>query len=305
MNEPNETQPIIVTDGLTKHFRSVQALTEFNCEIQQGEVLGLLGPNGSGKSTLVRLLMGFMTPTRGTAKIMGLDSQTDRVAVHDKIAYLPGDARLFRTMRGIDALKFFASIRRSANVERASEIAERLELDLNRWIAFMSTGMRQKLALASVLSLDTPILILDEPTANLDPTVRSEVLQLVKASSQAGRTVLFSSHVLSEIEAICDRVLILRSGRLVHTQAVGLAGQQHQIRALLKHVSEEQLAQIRQRATAVLSSADNAWIVACSCHSDAELAATLAWISSLSISDLRIQPDDLKSVYDQFHSSRN
>jgi len=211
MMEIQTPQPVITTVGLTKHFKHVRALTNLNCVIQRGEVVGLLGPNGSGKSTLVRLLMGFMAPTSGTATLLGLDSQRDRVAVHERIAYLPGDARLFRTMRGTDALQFFAAIRKSASIERARQIADRLELDLNRWIAFMSTGMRQKLALAAVLALDTPILILDEPTANLDPTIRNEVLTLVKAASQAGRTVLFSSHVLSEIEEICDRVMILSS----------------------------------------------------------------------------------------------
>lgn len=305
MNESQNSQPVVVTDRLTKHFKSVRALTDFSCEVLQGEVVGLLGPNGSGKSTLVRLLMGFMTPTSGSATILGLDSQNDRVDVHEKIAYLPGDARLFRTMRGTDALKFFASIRHSADVDRATEIADRLELDLNRWIAFMSTGMRQKLALAAVMSLDTPLLILDEPTANLDPTVRNEVLQLVKSSSQAGRTVLFSSHVLSEIEEICDRVIMLRQGELVHAQSVGVAGQQHQIRATLKNASEEQLTEIRQRDAVELNDFSGDWQLSCCCSSSESLAQNLNWLSTLPVADLRIQPDDLKSVYERFHQARS
>ena len=305
MSETKDSQPVVVTNRLTKHFPSVRALTDFNCEINRGEVVGLLGPNGSGKSTLVRLLMGFMTPTSGQAEVLGLDSQQDRVAVHENVAYLPGDARLFRTMRGSDALKFFASIRQSANIDRANEIADRLELDLSRWIAFMSTGMRQKLALAIVLSLETPMLILDEPTANLDPTVRNEVLQLVRSSSQAGRTVLFSSHVLSEIEEICDRVLILRQGELVHAQSIGAAGQQHQIRATLPEMSDEIRNQVDVRASATITQASGQIQLTSSCTNESELADTLQWLSGLPIRDLRIQPDDLKSIYERFHQAKS
>lgn len=296
---------MIVTNRLTKHFKTVRALTHFSCSINRGEVVGLLGPNGSGKSTLVRLLMGFMTPTSGTATILGLDSQSDRVAVHEQIAYLPGDARLFRTMRGKDALKFFATIRKSANMSRAEEIADRLELDLNRWIAFMSTGMRQKLALSAVLALETPVLILDEPTTNLDPTVRNEVLRLVRSSREAGRTILLSSHVLSEIEQICDRVMILRDGELVHEQRVGTAGQQHQVRAVIQNASEEVKARVQGRHCVSMSEANGSVHLSCCCESPDVLAETLTWLSGLPVKDLRIQPDDLKSLYDRFHQGRN
>lgn len=305
MSETQAPQLVVATNRLTKHFPSVRALTDFSCAINRGEVVGLLGPNGSGKSTLVRLLMGFMTPTSGQATVLGLDSQKDRVAVHENVAYLPGDARLFRTMRGSDALKFFGSIRKSANIDRAHEIAERLELDLSRWIAFMSTGMRQKLALAVVLSLETPMLILDEPTANLDPTIRNEVLQLVRTSSQAGRTVLFSSHVLSEIEDICDRVLILRHGELVHSQNIGAARQQHQIRATLPKITDEIRQQIDSRTSVSISQSNGQSQLTTSCTNEAELADTLAWLSSIPIHDLRIQPDDLKSIYERFHQAKS
>ena len=300
-DQSTDSRPAISTNRLTKHFPGVRALTDFSFDVNAGEVVGLLGPNGSGKSTLVRLLMGFMTPTSGSATILGLDSQQDRVDVHEKIAYLPGDARLFRTMRGTDALKFFASIRKSASVERAKEIADLLELDLGRWIAFMSTGMRQKLALAVVLSLETPILILDEPTANLDPTVRFEVLQLVKKSRSAGRTVLFSSHVLSEIEEVCDRVLILKQGELVHSQAVGSAGGQHQVRAILESSGGETMNLIGQQKNMETAEMDGNVLVSFSCGSASELKDRLGWLSKLPLQDLKIQPDDLKSVYERFH----
>ena len=124
--------------------------------------------------------MGFLIPTSGTATVLGLDCTRNRTEVHHKVAYLPGDARLFRTMRGKDVLSFFASIRGSNFLPRSRELADRFDLDLSRWVAFMSTGMRQKLALSVVMAIDSPLMILDEPTANLDPSVRKEVLTLVK-----------------------------------------------------------------------------------------------------------------------------
>src|SRR4029079_11237060 len=132
------------------------------------------------------------------------------------VAYLPGEARLFRRMRGRDILEFFARVRPDGDPRRAMAIAERLDLDLSRQIALMSTGMRQKTALAAVLSVAAPVLILDEPTSSLDPTARSEALAMVREAKASGTTILFSSHVLSEVEEACDRVAILRRGELVH-----------------------------------------------------------------------------------------
>ncbi len=289
-----QSQAIIQTVGLTKHYRSVKALTDFSCQIERGQVIGLLGPNGSGKSTLVRLLLGFLKPTAGSARIMNADCLTQSVEVQKHVAYLPGDARLFRTMRGRDVLDFFGSIRGKSTLDQATTIARQLELDLSRWVAFMSTGMRQKLALAVVLALDTPVLILDEPTANLDPSVRHEVLDLVGEAKSHGRTVIFSSHVLSEIVDVCDRVFILRSGRLVHEQNLRHLDEQHQIIAQMDGPLPTMPAEIRhlKRSDQPLKMmADNAM----------ELSAVLRWLSSCPVNQVQIRPFDLRSIYDQFH----
>ncbi|HWB00679.1 MAG TPA: ABC transporter ATP-binding protein, partial [Pirellulales bacterium] len=224
---------LVETQLLTKRYRKVDALVDCSLGIPAGEVFGLLGPNGSGKTTLLRLLMGFLRPTSGSATIDGLDCFRQSINVHRRVAYLPGDARLWRSMSGREVLKFFARIRGGDQSRRSEQLAERLQLDLSRAVGNMSTGMRQKLALATVIASDAPLLILDEPTSNLDPNVRAEVVSLVAEAKAAGRTVLFSSHVLDEVERTCDRVAILRAGRLVHLQPMAALRKQHRIRASL------------------------------------------------------------------------
>ncbi|MCE2793283.1 MAG: ABC transporter ATP-binding protein [Planctomycetota bacterium] len=220
---------MIETRDLTKRFGDFTALDRCTLQVARGEVFGLLGPNGAGKSTLIRLLLGFMQPTSGAALVGGLDCYRDRLRVHQQLSYLPGDARLFRAMNGRQVLRFFSQVRSDCNLERALQIAQRLDLNLRRWVGFMSTGMRQKLALTATLAVEQPLLILDEPTANLDPTVRGEILKMVLEARSAGRTVLFSSHVLSEIEEVCDRVAILRSGQLVYEQCMSALKQRYRI----------------------------------------------------------------------------
>ena len=285
-------QNFVETNSLTKRFGSFTALDNCSVSVQQGEVFGLLGPNGAGKSTLIRLLMGFLNPTSGSATVAGLDCYSQRVAVHEAVSYLPGDARLFRTMRGHGVLKLFASFRTNMKLDAARAVAERMELDLNRWVAFMSTGMRQKLALAIALSNDAPMLILDEPTANLDPTVRGRVIEMVAEAKSAGKTVVFSSHVLSEIEDVCDRVAILRSGKLVFQQSMADLKKQHRVRARLDGVLPEIPSQLKDSVT-ITQTGSSVQI-----ETPGELSNVLKWLSEAPLRDVYIQPVGLRAVYD-------
>src|SRR3954447_3612157 len=228
---PDE-RAILETAELWKQYGRVSAVEDCTLSVRRGEVFGLLGPNGAGKTTLLRLLLGFLRPTRGRAAIGGRDCWAESVAVHAGVSYLPGDVRLPRGMKGREALSFFAQLRERGDAEGV-RVAERLGLDLSRKVAQMSTGMRQKLALAAVLAVDAPLLILDEPTSNLDPTVRSVVLQLIREARADGRTVVFSSHIISEVEQVCNRVVILREGRVVHDQVMSDIRRGHRIRARL------------------------------------------------------------------------
>ena len=288
---------LVATNRLTKQYGHVTALGECTLSVARGEVFGLLGPNGAGKTTLLRLLMGYLRSTSGSASIDALDCYRRSTDVHRRVAYLPGEVRLFRHMRGRDVLEFFAGVRHDGSHGRAVALAERLQLDLSRPVAAMSTGMRQKLALSATLACDVPLVILDEPTANLDPTVRGEVLALVAEAKAAGRTVLFSSHVLSEVEQACDRVVILRGGRLVHTQTMHDLRRKHRIRAQLTGALPTAPAGLQGQLTIVAGRRGDVTI-----ETPGELSPLLGWLATLPLGEVRIEPIGLQAVYDEFHA---
>ena len=287
---------LVEADQLTKRYGTFTALDGCSLAVSPGEVFGLLGPNGAGKTTFLRLLLGFIHPTSGTARVAGHDCVRDSLAVRAATAYLPGEARLFRRMSGHAVLDFFAGLRRECRREEATKIARRLDLDCSRQVARMSTGMRQKLALAVVMATEATLVILDEPTANLDPTARAVVLDLVREARAAGRTVMFSSHVLSEVEATCDRVAILRAGRVVHEQSIAHLRRHHRITARLEGALGEVPAELREHVTmsrdrdgnVILETADS-------------LRPLLGWLSTLPLGEVRVDPVGLDGVYDRFH----
>jgi ABC-2 type transport system ATP-binding protein len=287
---------IVESDHLTKCYGAFTALDRCSLAVRQGEVFGLLGPNGAGKTTFLRLLLGFIRPTSGTARVAGHDCVAAPLAVRAATAYLPGEARLFRRMTGDGVLRFFAGLRPGCSLAEARHIAGRLDLDASRQVARMSTGMRQKLALCVVLATDAALVILDEPTANLDPTARAEVLDLVREARDRGRTVVFSSHVLSEVEATCDRVAILRAGLVVHEQSIENLRRRHRITARLEGPIGEVPEGLRgsvtvsggRDGTVVLETADS-------------LRPLLGWLATLPLGEVRVDPVGLDGVYDRFH----
>jgi ABC-2 type transport system ATP-binding protein len=289
----------VVTENLTKAYGTLFALRECSLAVRAGEVFGLLGPNGAGKTTLIRLLLGYLKPTAGTAHVAGLDCVRQSVAVRRHVAYLPAEASLFPHMRGREALQFFADIRPGGEISRALDLAERLELDLSRKVSFMSTGMKQKLAVAATLAADTPIYILDEPTANLDPTVRATVLALVAEARDEGKTIMFSSHVLSEVEEVCDRVVILRAGHVVHTQLMSHLRKQHRIVATLDGPTPAIPPELSDQLTLVSRTGSDIVF-----QTPGELAPLLKWLATLPLADVRIEPVGLRTIYDRYHAER-
>ena len=285
---------LVQTHGLTKRYGSVTALDDCTLAVRRGEIFGLLGPNGAGKTTLLRLLLGFLRPTSGSATIDSLDCCRRSVKVHRRVAYLPGDVRLFRRWRGHQVLRFFAQIRSGGDERRGRRLAERFELDLSRRVALMSTGMRQKLALAATLSADTPLVVLDEPTSHLDPNVRGDVMNMVGQAKADGRTVIFSSHVLSEVEEVCDRVVILRDGRPAHTQVMSDLRRQHRIRARLTAPLPEVPEYFKGQLSITTGRGDLVTI-----DTPGELAPLLGWLATLPLADVNIEPVGLRIVYDR------
>ncbi len=281
---------------LTKKYRRVTALDNCSLTVRQHEVFGLLGPNGAGKSTLLRLLLGYLKPTAGQARIGPWDCAAQSVEVRRQVAYLPGEVRLFRRMRGHAVLQFFASLRPEGSLPRARQIADRLQLDLSCRVSAMSTGMRQKLALAIVFSYDTPLLILDEPTSNLDPTMRAVVSDMVREAHRDGRTVLFSSHVLPEVEQVCDRVGVLRDGKLVHIQVMNELRQRHRIHARL--CGPLPSSPPGQEELSIKTDAAGNLLI----ETGGDLAPLLGWLATLPLDKVRIEPLGLRAVYEQFHA---
>jgi ABC-2 type transport system ATP-binding protein len=206
---------VVRTVGLSKTFGTSPALVDLDLEVTAGEVFGYLGPNGSGKTTTIRLLLGLLRPTGGTARVLGGDPQRDAVAIHRRLAYVPGEAALWPGLTGAETLHLLGRVHGRVDDTYRDELVERFELDPSKRVRAYSKGNRQKLALVAALMSRAELLVLDEPTAGLDPLMEREFRQCVRQAQARGQTVFLSSHVLAEVEALCGRVAILRQGRLV------------------------------------------------------------------------------------------
>jgi ABC-2 type transport system ATP-binding protein len=209
-----QTPPVTMT-SLSKRFGGFTALDGVSIELEPGEVFGYLGPNGAGKTTTLRVLMGFLRPTAGITRVFGLDAWQDAPAVHRRVGYVPGEVALYGRLTGWDLLTFLGNLRGGVDNEHVHQLAKRLDADLDRQLHTLSKGNRQKVAIVQALMGRPDLLILDEPTSGLDPLVQQQVHELLREHAEAGGTVLLSSHVLSEVQRVADRVGIIRAGRLV------------------------------------------------------------------------------------------
>ena len=205
----------IRTDGLSKRFGAIEALSGLDLEVERGEVLGYLGPNGAGKTTTIRLLLDLARPSAGRAEIFGLDAQRQAVAVHRRVAYVPGEATLWPSLTGAETLHLLGRVHGAFDAAYRDELIGRFDLDPAKKVRAYSKGNRQKLSLIAALMTRADLLILDEPTSGLDPLMEQVFRSCVLEAKSRGQTVLLSSHILSEVEMVCDRVAILRRGRLV------------------------------------------------------------------------------------------
>jgi ABC-2 type transport system ATP-binding protein len=210
----------IVTRDLTKYYGKHLGVSRLNFEVHKGQVFGYLGPNGAGKTTTLRLLVGLLNPTSGGASILGLDLKRDSLAIRRSIGYIPGEVRLFEDLTGSETLDLLESLRPERPAVLKHDLVERFELDLSRKVGEYSAGNKQKLAIIQAFMHDPELLILDEPTSNLDPLMRYRFYELCREFKDKGRTVFISSHVLPEMEQICDWVGIIRHGKLVTVESV-------------------------------------------------------------------------------------
>lgn len=206
---------VITVCGLTRDYGSNKGIFDINFSIEKGEVFGFLGPNGAGKTTTIRHLMGFLKPQQGSCTVSGLDCRENAAEIQKNLGYIPGEIALFDDMSGIQYLRFMQEYRGIDCTKRMNGIIQRFELDPNLKIKKMSKGMKQKIAIAAAFMHDPDILILDEPTSGLDPLMQNRFIELIKEEKQRGKTVLMSSHMFEEVEKTCDRIGIIKDGRMV------------------------------------------------------------------------------------------
>jgi ABC-2 type transport system ATP-binding protein len=208
-------KPVIRTEGLSKRYGQTLALDRLELAVKEGEVYGYLGPNGSGKTTTIRLLLGLHRPSSGRAELFGLDAWGDAVSAHRRLAYVAGEPFLWPTLTSAETFEFLARLHGGTDVAYRDKLVARFQLDRHKKIRALSKGNRQKVQLIAALSTRAELLLLDEPTSGLDPLMEVAFRECVEEAKERGQTVFLSSHILSEVEALCDRVGILREGKLV------------------------------------------------------------------------------------------
>jgi ABC-2 type transport system ATP-binding protein len=285
---------LLRTEHLTKDYGRFRALDDLNLTVAPGEVFGLLGPNGSGKTTALRLLLGFLRPTAGSASIAGHDCWHDGVAARRHVAYLPGELRLYENMTGRQLVEFLSRLRGHPVNAELDTLARRFDIDLSRPLANLSSGMKRKVALLQVLTPHASLLILDEPTNALDPSMRDELLAQLRRARDQGQAVLFSSHVLTEVEQVCDRVGILHRGGLVHLQPMAELREARlvhvQFTEAVNGLPEQEGLRVRERK------GDRVTL-----EHTGPLPPLLTWLARQPVADLRIEPLGLSPIYHRYH----
>ena len=211
---------VIRTEQLTKSYGPHRGITELDLDVEQGEIFGFLGPNGAGKTTTMRVLLDLIRPTSGRAEVFGIETTADPVAIHRRIGYLPGEFDLYDRLTGADTIAYFSNLRGGVDAGYVAELIERLDLDPSRRFREYSKGNKQKVGLVVALQHRPDLLILDEPTSGLDPLVQRTFFDILREARTEGRTVFLSSHIIDEVDRTCDRVAIIREGRLVQVDRI-------------------------------------------------------------------------------------
>jgi len=220
---------VLRTEGLAKRYGAFEALAPLDLEVKKGEVLGYLGPNGAGKTTTIRLLLGLIKASEGRAEIFGMDADKQKVEVHKRIAYVPGEAMLWPALTGAETLHLLAQVHGSVDTAYRDELIKRFQFDQTKKVRAYSKGNRQKINLIAACASRADLLIMDEPTSGLDPLMEQAFRETVIEARNRGQTIFLSSHILDEVEALCDRVAILRAGKLVE---VGTLAEMRHLSAL-------------------------------------------------------------------------
>lgn len=291
-------QPIIEARGLVKDFGKTRALDGLNLAVEAGEVHGFLGPNGAGKSTTLRVLLGLIRPTAGTVRVFGLDPWTDPVAVHRDIAYVPGDVSLWPNLSGGEAIDLLTGLRGGADEKLRRGLIDEFEFDPRRKARAYSKGNRQKVALIAAFARPARLYLLDEPSAGLDPVMDAVFRRQIERVSRDGATVLLSSHILNEVEQLCDRVTIIRAGTAVESGTLGELRHLHRTHFRVTGLADP-------ARLAAMPGTHDVSITGSAAEFDADpgdLGSVLAGIAEPGISGLSVAPPSLESLFLRHYS---
>ncbi len=294
--------PAIELDGLTKFYGPHRGIEDIDLIVEPGQVFGFLGPNGAGKSTAMRVLLDFHRPTSGAARILGFDSRRDSIEVRNRTAYLAGDVALFERLTARRQLEWLGELRGGVAPERIDALAERVGLDLGREIGELSKGNRQKVGLVQAFMHDADVLILDEPTSGLDPLVQHTFQQMVREVAAEGRTVFLSSHIIDEVDRTCDRVAIIREGRLVAVESIDSlrARSLREVRITFDHpVDHAEFADLPEVHD--VSGDENSLVV----RTSGDVDAIVKQAARHHVVDLVSERADLESVFLAFYGASN
>ncbi|WP_173915371.1 ABC transporter ATP-binding protein [Halobacillus sp. Marseille-Q1614] len=284
---------VLQTINLTKHYGKVKALDGVDIQVNEGEVFGFIGPNGAGKSTTLRILLGILKATEGEAKIFGKDAWDDAVEIHKRIAYVPGDVNLWPNLTGGEVIDLFIKLRGGQRNDRKAELIRKFALDPSKKCRTYSKGNRQKVALVSAFSSDADLYILDEPTSGLDPLMERVFQECVMDVKKEGKSVLLSSHILSEVEKLCDRVGIIRQGKVIETGS--LSEMRHLTRSSLHVKTKQPISELNeQKGVHNVEESEGTY----SFHVDSEkLAEVIAYISRFGITKIESAPPTLEDLF--------
>lgn len=285
---------VIETKHLQKKFGKAQALTDVSLEVQEGEIFGFIGPNGSGKTTTIRILLGMLRSTSGEAYVFGQDSWKHAVELHKRIAYVPGDVSLWDNLTGGEVIDLFIKLRGAKEAPYRDEMIELFGLDPTKKCRAYSKGNRQKVALVSAFAIDADLYILDEPTSGLDPLMEQIFKDHVRKLKDQGKTVLLSSHILSEVEQLCDRVGIIRQGTLVETSSMAELHHMTQTRVLIETERSlpEALPGVSKRETAEDTASGEVFLVEAG-----QIGPFITAASAYGIQQLKSTPPTLEELF--------
>lgn len=283
----------IRTEGLVKTFGNARALDGLDMTVQTGEVHGFLGPNGAGKTTTLRVLLGLMQADGGAVRLLGEDPWEKSVELHRRLAYVPGDVTLWPNLTGGEVIDLMGRLRGTVDQQRKKALIERFQLDPSKKARTYSKGNRQKVALIATLASDVELLLLDEPTSGLDPLMEAVFRDCIAEEKAKGRTILLSSHILSEVEALCDRVSIIRAGRIVDSGSLDE----------LRHLTRVSVAATVDSSSTELASLPSVHElttdgdrVRCQVDHD-HIGEVVAYLGTLGLRDITIQPPTLEELF--------